>query len=71
MPYKRVRALKICDHHARSPLLNINLTCQTCHRWPNAELKARAGAIQERTFRLRNLVMYALIRHAASPLGLV
>jgi nitrite reductase (cytochrome c-552) len=61
MPYRRVGALKISDHHVRSPLLNINLACQTCHKWPEAELKARAETIQERTFRLRNLAMDALV----------
>jgi len=61
MPYKRVGALKISDHHVRSPLLNINLACQTFHRWSEAELKARAEAIQERTFRLPNLAMDALM----------
>ena len=29
MPYKREGALKISDHHVRSPLLNINRACQT------------------------------------------
>jgi len=61
MPYKRVGGLKISDHHVRSPLLNINRACQTCHRWPEAELLARATTIQERTFRLRNLAMDALM----------
>jgi nitrite reductase (cytochrome c-552) len=61
MPYKREGALKISDHHVRSPLLNINLACQTCHRWPEAELKARAETIQGRTFALRNLAMDALV----------
>ncbi len=61
MPYKREGATKISDHHVRSPLLNINHACQTCHRWPEAELKARAEAIQERTYHLRNLAMDALI----------
>jgi nitrite reductase (cytochrome c-552) len=61
MPYKRVGALKISDHHVRSPLLNVNLACQTCHKWPEAELKARAETIQERTFRLRNLAMDAVV----------
>ena len=36
MPYTRVGALKISDHHVRSPLLNINSACQTCHKWPEA-----------------------------------
>jgi nitrite reductase (cytochrome c-552) len=61
MPYKREGALKISDHHVRSPLLNINRACQTCHRIPESELKARVENIQERTFRLRNLAMDALI----------
>ena len=61
MPYKREGALKISDHHVRSPLLNVARACQTCHRIPEAELKARAETIQQRTFQLRNLAMDALI----------
>ena len=61
MPYKREGALKISDHHVRSPLLNINRACQTCHRWPEEELKTRVETIQERTFRLRNLAMDSLM----------
>lgn len=61
MPYKREGAQKISDHHVRSPLLNINRACQTCHKIPEAELKARVETIQERTQRLRNLAMDALI----------
>ncbi len=61
MPYKREGALKISDHHVRSPLLNISFACQTCHKWPEEELRARVETIQERTFRLRNLAMDALI----------
>jgi len=61
MPYKREGAMKISDHHVRSPLLNINRACQTCHKWPEEELKGRVEQIQERTFRLRNLAMDALM----------
>jgi nitrite reductase (cytochrome c-552) len=61
MPYKREGGLKVSDHHVRSPLLNINHACQTCHKWPEAELKARAEINQERTFKLRNLAMDALV----------
>ncbi|MGC4081102.1 MAG: ammonia-forming cytochrome c nitrite reductase subunit c552 [Vicinamibacterales bacterium] len=61
MPYTRVGAQKISDHHVRSPLLNINRACQTCHKWPEEELKARAESIQERTFTLRNRAMDALM----------
>jgi nitrite reductase (cytochrome c-552) len=60
MPYVRVGALKISDHHVRSPLLNVNRACQTCHRWPEDELKARVQTIQQRTFELRNRAMDAL-----------
>ncbi len=61
MPYTRVGAQKISDHHVRSPLLNINRACQTCHKWSEAELKSRAETIQERTFTLRNRAMDALM----------
>jgi nitrite reductase (cytochrome c-552) len=61
MPYKREGALKISDHHVRSPLLNINRACQSCHRWPEEELKARVELIQDRMFGLRNRAMDALV----------
>jgi nitrite reductase (cytochrome c-552) len=61
MPYKREGALKISDHHVRSPLLNINRACQPCHKWPEEELKLRVETIQERTFSLRNTAMDALV----------
>ena len=61
MPYKREGALKISDHHVRSPLLNINRACQTCHKWSEEELKGRVETIQLRTHNLRNLAMDALI----------
>lgn len=61
MPYYREGAMKITDHHVRSPVLMINRACQTCHHWPEAELKARIEGIQERTFRMRNLAMDAVV----------
>ena len=61
MPYMRVGAMKISDHHVRSPVLNINNACQTCHRWPEAELKARVEIIQDRVFGLRNRAMEAVV----------
>ena len=61
MPYQREGALKISDHHVRSPLLNINRACQTCHKWPEEELRQRVTTIQDRTFELRNLAMDALV----------
>jgi nitrite reductase (cytochrome c-552) len=61
MPYLRVGGFKISDHHVRSPLLNINRACQSCHHWSEEELLERAYTIQERTFELRNVAMDALI----------
>jgi nitrite reductase (cytochrome c-552) len=62
MPYQREGALKISDHHIRSPLLNINRSCQTCHKWSEEELKFRVETIQERTYKLRNIAMDALVQ---------
>jgi nitrite reductase (cytochrome c-552) len=61
MPYERVGALKVSDHHVRSPLLNINRACQTCHRWSEEELAARAAQIQDRVHGMRDQAMDALI----------
>lgn len=61
MPYMRVGAMKISDHHVRSPLLNIANACQTCHRVPEAELLARAETIQSRFLFARDLALDALV----------
>ena len=61
MPYMREGATKISDHHVRSPLLNINRACQTCHKWSEDELRSRAETAQQRTVDLRNRAMDALM----------
>lgn len=60
MPYQRVGASKYTDHHVQSPVLNITRACQTCHRWPEQELKARVEQIQDRTFEMRDVSLNAL-----------
>jgi nitrite reductase (cytochrome c-552) len=60
MPYKRDGAVKISDHHVRSPILNISRACQTCHPQPEDELKARVETIQDRTRSLMNRGQEAL-----------
>ncbi|WP_437534010.1 ammonia-forming cytochrome c nitrite reductase subunit c552 [Sorangium sp. So ce726] len=60
MPYQRVGATKISDHHVQSPLLNVNRACQTCHRWPEDELRQRVETIQSRHFEARNRAMDAV-----------
>jgi nitrite reductase (cytochrome c-552) len=52
MPYVREGATKVSDHWVRSPLLNVNRACQTCHRTSEDELRARADAIQQRNYEL-------------------
>ena len=61
MPYQRVGAAKVSDHHVRSPLLNINRSCQTCHRWSEEELRARVFTIQDRTHQVRDVAMDAVV----------
>ena len=62
MPYKREGAMKVSDHHVRSPVLNLNRACQTCHRWSEEELKARVETIQDRTFEMRNMAIDAVLQ---------
>ena len=61
MPYQRVGAMKVTDHHIQSPLLNVNKACQTCHRWSEEELTTRVHTIQDRTHQIRNVAMDALV----------
>jgi nitrite reductase (cytochrome c-552) len=49
MPYERHGAMKVSSHWVRSPLLNINNACQTCHNVPEAELRDKVHTIQART----------------------
>ncbi len=48
MPYQREGAIKVSNHHVRSPLLNIAAACQTCHRITEPELQARVEIVQDR-----------------------
>jgi nitrite reductase (cytochrome c-552) len=52
MPYTREGAVKVSDHWIRSPLVNINNACQTCHQQDEAELEERILTIQHRTAEL-------------------
>jgi nitrite reductase (cytochrome c-552) len=49
MPYQREGAMKVSSHWVRSPLLNINNACQTCHNVPEDELRDKVATIQGRT----------------------
>lgn len=60
MPYEKVGAFKITNHHVQSPLLNISKSCRTCHNVTEQELRERVMTIQDRTFEMRNIAMDAL-----------
>ena len=49
MPYVREGAIKVTDHHVRSPMLNTARACQTCHHVSETEIQGRVTAIQDRT----------------------
>jgi nitrite reductase (cytochrome c-552) len=49
MPYMREGGIKISDHWLRSPLVNLNNACQTCHNIPEEELRSRVLTIQGTT----------------------
>jgi nitrite reductase (cytochrome c-552) len=64
MPYVRQGAIKISDHHVRSPLLDaqsIARSCQTCHRYGEDEIRARAESIQDRTRGLMDRAEIAVV----------
>lgn len=64
MPYIRDGATKVSDHWVRSPLLNVNRACQTCHTVPEEEILARVAVIQDRNHDL-------LQRAGAAIMGLL
>lgn len=49
MPYERAGAVKVSNHQVRSPLLNVNNACQTCHNFSEEEMTRRVLTIQSRT----------------------
>ena len=61
MPYKREGALKVTDHHIRSPLLNVSRSCLPCHHFSEREMLDRAEAIQTRTKALLDRAEIALV----------
>jgi len=61
MPYLRMGAAKVSDHWVRSPLLNVNNACQTCHSWSEDELRERVFTIQDRTYEMRNIAVDAVL----------
>jgi nitrite reductase (cytochrome c-552) len=61
MPYKREGALKVSDHHIRSPMLNISRACLVCHHQSEEEMRSRVETIQNRTEKLLNRAEAAVL----------
>jgi nitrite reductase (cytochrome c-552) len=61
MPYVREGAMKVSDHHVRSPMLMVNRSCQVCHAFPEEDLKERVETIQNRTHELIGRSSVALV----------
>jgi nitrite reductase (cytochrome c-552) len=61
MPYMRQGAIKISDHWVRSPVLNVENACVTCHREDPEEMRQRIFTIQDRTKGLLDRAEDALI----------
>ncbi len=61
MPYERQGATKVSTHWVRSPMLNINNACQTCHNVPESELRDKVATIQNRTLHMTERAAAAMI----------
>ena len=61
MPYERAGAVKVSNHQVRSPLLNVNNACQTCHNFSEEEMARRVLTIQNRTMALMSRAEEAVI----------
>jgi nitrite reductase (cytochrome c-552) len=62
MPYVREGSIKISDHNLRSPLQDAFHSCQTCHRFPESELKGRVETIQNRNNELLDRAKEACVQ---------
>jgi nitrite reductase (cytochrome c-552) len=74
MPFKREGALKISDHHIRSPLFDVEASCKTCHSIPNEAIQARVALIQRKTassLREAERSILALIDDVAAARGMM
>ncbi len=60
MPYKREGAMKVSDHHVRSPLLNVARACLPCHHATETEMLERAESVQRRTRAMMDRAMAAV-----------
>lgn len=62
MPYKTEGGVKFTDHQIRSPLENVNNSCQVCHKWSEADIKARVTGIQDNHLEIMEQAERAITR---------
>ncbi|MHB1033867.1 MAG: ammonia-forming cytochrome c nitrite reductase subunit c552 [Pirellulales bacterium] len=62
MPYRTEGGVKFTDHHLQSPLLNLANSCAVCHRWSEADLRARVESIQDKVHEGRGRAEQAICR---------
>lgn len=48
MPYVSEGGIKYTDHQVRSPLENLQNSCQVCHKWSEKEILTRVEGIQDK-----------------------
>ena len=60
MPYERKGAMKLSSHDVRSPLEQLNNSCQTCHNVPEAQLRERVEITQQNTLALMERAAVAM-----------
>ncbi|MBC76087.1 MAG: nitrite reductase [Halobacteriovoraceae bacterium] len=63
MPYKKVGAIKITDHHVNSPMLKTNRSCRTCHNISEDKLLERVNNIQDKNHEMKDIVFDALVSY--------
>ena len=61
MPYTSEGSRKVTDHQVRSPLLNVNNSCMTCHRSSEEEMTGRVVAIQDQFIASRDQAFDSLV----------
>ncbi|MBW3084824.1 Cytochrome c-552 [Austwickia sp. TVS 96-490-7B] len=62
MPYSRQGSAKVSDHQVRSPMLNVNKACQSCHKASEDEIKGRVETIQGRFIDAKNMTFDGMIQ---------
>jgi len=62
MPYAAKGGVKFTDHHARSPLENVNNSCQTCHRQSEEELISNVNSLKKTVKDLKVKAEESLVR---------